>query len=66
VSVTEERKKSMLKGKDSLPFEIWISHNGQPDRDDDRIISNYSEITLKIKRLFITFPESTVLYTVIY
>jgi hypothetical protein len=41
-------------------------HNGQPDRDDDRLFSNYSEITLKIKRLFIIFPECTLLYTVIY
>ena len=36
----------------------------QPDRMDDRIISYYSEITLK--RLFIIFPECTLLYTVIY
>ena len=31
----EERKKSPLKGKDPLSFEIWIFCNGQPDRDDD-------------------------------
>jgi len=40
--VIEEGKKSTLKGKCSLPFEIF--HNGQQDRNDDRIISNYSEI----------------------
>ena len=66
MSVTEERKHLRKMRKDSLTFEIWILHNGQPDRMDDRIIPNYSEITLKIKRLFIIFEECTLLYTVIY
>jgi hypothetical protein len=32
------KETSTLKVKDTLSFQIWIFRNGQPDRDDDRII----------------------------
>ena len=61
MSVTEERK-HLRKKEDPLSFEKWILHNGQPDRNDDRIISNFSEIMLKIKIILYFFRVYTFIY----